>query len=97
MCLKPTQYLYGSKYAWISQVFWICFNIHEYNQLCLNIVCRVYNMPEYGWSRMSLKMPGPLICLTKTNYGWKSLEYDWISLKYNVKDTVKLLWKLDSI
>ena len=35
--------------------------------------------------------------LSKTKYGWISLEYAWICLKYNLKDTVKLLQKLDSI
>ena len=40
-------------------------------------------MPEYLWSRMFL------ICLEKNKYGWKNLEPGKISLKYNVKDTVK--------
>ena len=38
-----------------------------------------------------------LKCLKKTKYGWISFEYAWIHLKYNIKDTVKLFYKLDSI
>ena len=52
------------------------------------------NMDEAG---CPLNIPGFLIYLNKTKYGWKSLEYAWISLKYNVEDTVKLLQKLDTI
>ena len=46
---------------------------------------------------MSLNMPELLTCISKTKYGWISLEYAWICLKYNVKDTVKLFKKLDNI
>ena len=46
---------------------------------------------KYVWSRMFLNMPDFLICLNKTKYGSISREYTWIYLKYNVKDTVKLL------
>ena len=91
MRLKLTKCISGSKYTRISHVFLICLNIHEYVQLCLNIVYSVYSMPEYGWSRMFLNMAGLLICLNKTKYDWISLEYAWICLKYNLKDTVKLL------
>ena len=54
-------------------------------------------MPEYGWSRMFLNMLGFLICLNKNKYGWISLKYARICLKCKVKDTIKLLLKLDSI
>ena len=95
--LKLTKYISGCKYAWVSQVFWICLNIHEYVQLCLNIVCSVYSMPEYVWSIISLNMTRLLICLNKTIYDWISLEYISICLKYYLIDTVKLLLKLDNI
>ena len=100
MCLKLSKYVYRSNYGWISHVFWICLNIYEYVQLWINIVHSVENMPEYGWERISLNIPGLLICLkclNKTKRGWISLEYGWVCLKYSVKDTVKLLQKLDSI
>ena len=32
---------------------------------------------------MFLDMPGSLICLEKTKYGWISLEYAWVCLKYD--------------
>ena len=38
-----------------------------------------------------------LICLSKNEYGLISLEYTTICLKYNFKDTVKWLYKSDSI
>ena len=82
-CLELAKYVYDSKYAWIRHVFWICLNIQVYAKLCLSTECSVQNMPEYGWSRMS-------------KYYWITFEYVWIKLKYNVKDTVKLLWKLDN-
>ena len=40
---------------------------------------------------MSLNMPEFLIGLSNTKYDWISLEYAWAYLKYNVKDTAKLL------
>ena len=54
-------------------------------------------MPEYGWSRMFVNMLGFLLCLNKNKYGWISLKYARICLKCKVKDTIKLLLKLDSI
>ena len=95
--LKLTKSISGSKYTWVSHVFWICLNIYEYVQLCLNFVCNVYSMPEYVWSRMSRNMAGLLICLNKTIYDWICLEYTSRCLKYYLKDTVKLLYKLDNI
>ena len=55
-------------------------------------------MPEYGWSRMFLNMPGFLLCLNKTKYEW-AMPVNRIYLKYNVKnkDSLKLLYMLDSI
>ena len=54
-------------------------------------------MLEYGWRRMFRNIPGFLICLNKTKYGSISLEYARIYLKYDVKDAIKLLYKLDNI
>ena len=70
--------------CWISHVFWICLNIHEYVQLCLNIECSVYNMRENGWSRMSLNMPRFSTWLNNTKCGWTSLEYAWILITLKV-------------
>ena len=46
---------------------------------------------------MFLNMLGFLIRLDKNNDDWISLEYARICLEYNVKDALKLLYKLDTI
>ena len=55
-------------------------------------MCNVENMLEYVWSRMFLTSIGFLksICVNKSKYGWISLEYAWICLKYNVRYTPKV-------
>ena len=57
-------------------------------------------MPEHGWSRTFLNKPGLLLCLNRTIYGWLSLEYAWVCLKYNAKKSyyrsMTPCYKLDS-
>ena len=40
---------------------------------------------------MFLDMPGFLLGLKYTKYDWVGLEYAWICLKYNVKETVTFI------
>ena len=59
------------------------------NYAYMSVAFRIYlSMAE---TECPLNRPELLICANKTKYGGISLEYAWICLKYNFKDTVKLL------
>ena len=71
-----------------SEYALIYMNMSNYAYI-MSVAFRIYlSMAE---TECPLNMPELLICVNKTKYGWISLEHAWICLKYNVKDTVKLL------